>query len=176
MQKSFSPSRRITRSGMMRYSSSGSRVPVMAVETSAIVRRYWTLDSRFAWVSSRASRSRSTCSSRSSRSRTASRSVATDRSSCAEIASASGPSGPFTLGREPSFPLAMSFRNRWTGRTTDRSSEVRPKSTESPTVKAKIPPQVREKSARHPGMMGTLSRFSGGRTPNFPSIRTPSRW
>src|SRR4030042_549730 len=55
-QKSVRPSFAITRSGMIRYSSSGSRVPVMTVENSAIVRRYWTFASRVARVSSGARR------------------------------------------------------------------------------------------------------------------------
>ena len=136
MQKSFRPSFAITRSGRIRYSSSGSRVPAMTVETSAIVRRYWTFDSRFVRVSSRARRRRSTCARRSSRSRTASRSVAIDRSCRAEIASANGARGPFTDGRGPSVPCATAFRSRsiWRNTVHSRRTELTTARTNSPAA------------------------------------------
>jgi len=151
MQKSVRPSFDITRSGMIRYSSSGSRVPAMTVETSAIVRRYWTFDSRFVRVSSRARRRRSTCARRSSRSRTASRSVVTDRSCRSEIASANGARGPFTDGRGPSVPSDTAIRSRSTCRNTVRSRrmELTTARTNSPAAAlARKTPEAVEKPPR----------------------------
>jgi hypothetical protein len=178
-QKSFRLSFAITRSGMIRYSSSGSRVPAMTVETSAIVQRYRTFDSRFVRVSSRTRRRRSTCARRSSRSRTASRSVATDRSCRAEIASANGAKGPFTDGSGPSVPCATAFRSRstwWntvrsrrkeltTARTnspaatpirkTPRAVEKPPRRRDAAAVDARRPHQASANPTRHPERSGS---------------------
>ena len=178
MQKSFRPSFAITRSGRIRYSSSGSRVPAMMVDTSAIVRRYWTFDSRFVRVSSRARRRRSTCARRSSRSRIASRSVATDRSCLAEIASASGAMGPVTDGSGPSVSCATALRSRstcWntvlsrrtelaTARTNSPAAapasktpggvEKPPRRREAAPVNARRPHQASANRTRHPERSG----------------------
>ena len=141
----------------------------MAVDTSAIVRRYWTPDSRLAWVSSRA--------------RTASRSVETDRSSRPEIASASGASGAFASFIDSPSPAATSFLSRSMGRTTYHSSsrKLPTASTASPTAAPtknravpsaarrqrgdqqgecdNSPPEKGKISARHPCMMGSYHDF-----------------